>query len=53
MTGFQNDMIAGKTPVEIWGEKQGEKLAAFYLQAVNQNANQIYEELLEIGGKTY
>ena len=53
ITGFQNHMIAGKTPVEVWGEKQGKKLAAFYLQAVSQNENHIYEEILNIGGKAY
>lgn len=53
LTGFQNQMIIGKTPTEVWGEAQGHHLAAFYSQAVHQNKNQIYEEVLTISGKPY
>lgn len=53
LTGFHNDMITGKTPMEVWGEEQGHKLAAFYLQAIHQNENQIYKEVLIVGGKPY
>lgn len=52
-TGFQSHLIAGKTPVEVWGEQQGKRLAAFYLQAVTQNENQVYEEILNIDGRAY
>ncbi len=52
-TGFQSHLIAGKTPVEVWGEQQGKRLAAFYLQAVTQNENQVYEEILNINGRPY
>ncbi|WMJ85151.1 PAS domain S-box protein [Oscillospiraceae bacterium LTW-04] len=53
ITGFQNYMIAGKTPVEVWGKETGERLAAFYYQAITQNENQLYEEVLSIGTKTH
>ncbi len=53
LTGFKNEMIAGRTPIDVWGDAQGKKLAEFYSQAIYQNENQIYEELLDIDGKAY